>query len=122
MRYCGKWHADVRPGFYCTAKRMFRICTASASSTDMVAVPSPCPQRAQRCPYVLPSWYNPGICSPHAVTNPPTTNTSAAELIAGEKYMPSICYAYAPLIQYSALKYFILSGAWRDARYLHEPR
>lgn len=40
-----------------------------------------------------------------ALTNPPTTNTSAAELIAGE----------------NALKLFVLSGGWRDARYLHEP-
>jgi hypothetical protein len=62
-----------------------------------------------------------GICLPYAVTNPPTTNTSAAELIAGEKYVPGTCNAYATLIQRSALKRFVLSGGWRDARYLHEP-
>jgi len=46
------------------------------------------------------------ICS----DQPPTTNTLAAELIIGEKYMPSICPVYATLIQYSALKRFVLSS------------
>ena len=49
-----------------------------------------------------------GICLPYAVTNPPTTNILAVELIIGEKYMPSIYYVYITLIQYSALKRFIL--------------
>lgn len=40
-----------------------------------------------------------------ALTNPTTNNTPVGELIAGE----------------NSLKLFVLSGAWRDARYLHEP-
>jgi hypothetical protein len=62
-----------------------------------------------------------GICLLYAVTNPPTTNTLAAELIVGEKYVPGICYAYITLIQRSALKRFVLSSGWRDARYLYKP-
>ena len=39
-----------------------------------------------------------GIYLPYIVTNPPTTNMLATELIAGEKYILSICYAYVMLI------------------------
>ena len=39
-----------------------------------------------------------GIYLLYIVTNPPTTNTSAIELIIGEKYIPSIYYIYATLI------------------------
>jgi hypothetical protein len=52
-----------------------------------------------------------GIYLLYVVTNPPTTNTLATELIIGEKYIPSIYYAYITLIQRSALKRFILSSS-----------
>ncbi len=58
---------------------------------------------------------------PYAVTNPTTNNTPVGELVAGEKYMLRTCSAYARLMHDSSLKLFVLSGAWRDARYLHEP-
>jgi hypothetical protein len=62
-------------------------------------------------PVYITVQFTKGICLLYAVTNPPTTNTLAAELIAGEKYIPSIYYAYATLIQRSALKRFVLSSS-----------
>jgi hypothetical protein len=72
-------------------------------------------------PIYIIMQFTKGICLPYTVTNPPTTNMSATELIIGEKYMPGICYVYITLIQRSALKRFVLSSSWRDARYLHKP-
>ena len=63
----------------------------------------------------------PGICLLYAVTNLTTNNTPVGELIVGEKYMLCICSAYARLMHDSLLKLFVLSGAWRNVRYLYEP-
>jgi len=49
-------------------------------------------------PIYITMQFTGGICLLYAVTNLPTTNISAAELIAGEKYIPSTCYAYITLI------------------------
>ena len=63
-------------------------------------------------PVSITIQFSGGIYLLYAVTNPPTTNMLAAELIAGEKYMPSTCYVYITLIQRSALKRFVLSSSW----------
>ena len=49
-------------------------------------------------PVYITAQFTRGIYLLYIVTNPPTTNTLAIELIIGEKYMPSICYVYATLI------------------------
>jgi len=49
-------------------------------------------------PIYITIQFTKGIYLLYIVTNPPTTNTLATELIIGEKYMPSICYIYATLI------------------------
>ena len=49
-------------------------------------------------PISITVQFSGGIYLLYIVTNPPTTNTLAMELIIGEKYMPSICYIYITLI------------------------
>jgi len=49
-------------------------------------------------PVYITIQFTKGIYLLYAVTNPFTTNTLAAELIIGEKYVPSICYVYITLI------------------------
>jgi hypothetical protein len=43
------------------------------------------------------------------------------ELVAGQKYVLCIHHAYAELIFFSAIKQFVLSQGWRNARYVVEP-
>jgi len=49
-----------------------------------------------------------GIYLLYIITNFFITNMFIIKLIIKEKYIFSICYIYITLIQYSALKYFIL--------------
>ena len=49
-------------------------------------------------PVYITVQFTKGIYLLYTVTNPPTTNTSATELIMGEKYIPGICYVYITLI------------------------
>jgi hypothetical protein len=53
--------------------------------------------------------------------NPDRRNISVQEQVAGQKYVLSLYLAYAELMFYSALKHFVLSQGWRNARYVVEP-
>ena len=48
-------------------------------------------------PIYITAQFTKGIYLLYIVTNPPTTNILATELIIGEKYIPSICYIYITL-------------------------
>ena len=99
---------------------VLHMCRTWASANVAIVSPA-CSQWAQRCLYILLCCCSSSICLPYAVTNPTTNNTPVGELIAGEKYVLRTCSAYIRLMHHSSLKLFVLSGAWRDARYLHEP-